>query len=65
MKKFFTALGKILGIFLLGTLLLLAYWYFRPNRAQVNTDIVLESWAVTNDDFHNSNTDMIEWNGAY
>lgn len=65
MKKFFTAFGKTLGIFLLGALLLPACWYFRPNRAQVNTDIVLESWAVTNDEFHNSNTDMIEWNGAY
>jgi hypothetical protein len=65
MKKFFTTLGKALGMLLLGILLLLAYWYFRPNRAQVNTDIVLETWAITDNDLHNSNTDMIEWNGAW
>ena len=65
MKKFFRTLGMVLGVLLLGILSLFAYWYFRPNRAQVNTDIVLETWAVTNDDFHNSNTDMIEWNGAW
>ena len=65
MKKFFTTIGKALGILLLGILVLLAYWYFRPNREQVNTDIVLETWAVTDNDLHNSNTDMIEWNGAW
>jgi hypothetical protein len=65
MKAFFNTLGAILGILLLGILLILAYWYFRPNRAQVNTNIVLEHWAITDDDHHNSNTDMIEWNGTW
>jgi len=63
MKKFFKWLGIALGIFLLGILLLLAYWYFRPNRAQVNKDIVTETWPIADNNMHNSNTDMIEWNG--
>jgi hypothetical protein len=65
MKKFFKAIGNLLGLILLGVLLLLAYWYFRPNRAQVNQDIVIETWAITHDDMHNSNTDMIEWNDTF
>lgn len=63
MKKLFTILGNALSIFLLGILLLLAYWYFRPNRAQVDTNLVVDSWNITNDGQHNSNTDMIMWNG--
>jgi hypothetical protein len=63
MKKFFKTLATILGILLLGILLLLAYWYIRPNRAQVNTDVIVDSWDIANDGQHNSNTDMITWNG--
>jgi len=65
MKKFLKTLGIVLGslVLVLGTLF--AYWYLRPNHAQVNTDIVLETWAVTNDDLHNSNTDMIAWGNAW
>ena len=63
MKKIFTILGKALGILLLGILLLFIYWYVRPNRAQVNTNVVVESWDIANDGQHNSNTDMIMWNG--
>ena len=65
MKKFLKVLGTILGLLVLGLAILFTYWYLRPNRAQVNTEIVLDTWAITNDDLHNSNTDMIEWQGAY
>ncbi len=65
MKKISKAIGIILGSLILGLLLLLAYWYLRPNRAQVNPEIVVETWAITDDDAHNSNTDMIAWNGMY
>jgi len=65
MKKFLKTLGTILGLFVLGLAILFAYWYVRPNRAQVNTEIVLETWPITDDDLHNSNTDMIEWGDAY
>ena len=63
MKIFFKILGTILGVFLLGILLVLAYWYFRPNRAHVDTNVVVDSWDIANDGQHNSNTDMIMWNG--
>ena len=63
MNRVLKGLGKGLGILLLGVVILLAYWYLRPNRTRVNTDVVVESWAITNADRHNSNTDMIQWNG--
>ena len=63
MKTFFKWLGIVLGIVLLGILLLLGDWFFRPNRAQVDSEVVAETWPVTGDRLHNSNTDMIEWNG--
>jgi hypothetical protein len=65
MKKFFKVFGAILGSLILFLAILFSYWYLRPNRAQVNADIVLETWAVTNDDLHNSNTDMIQWGDAW
>ncbi len=47
----------VFGVFL-GSVLL--FWYLRPNSAQVDESIVIESWvAVTGE--HNSNTDMIYW----
>lgn len=65
MRKFLTIFSIVIGLLLFGSGLLFAYWYLRPNRAHVNTNIVLETWAVTNDDLHNSNTDMIEWRDAF
>jgi hypothetical protein len=35
----------------------------RPNRSRVDPRLGLESWAVVADGHHNSNTDMIEWQG--
>jgi hypothetical protein len=46
---------------LLGTLL--AYFWLRPNRAEVDPRLELESWDVVADGEHNSNTDMIFWQG--
>ena len=63
MKNTLKAVAIGLGILLLALIALLAYWYLRPNRAQVNTDIVAETWAITDDEMHNSNTDMIQWRG--
>ncbi len=63
MKKFLKALGIILGSIVLILVFILAYWYLRPNRAQVNPDVVVESWDIANDGQHNSNTDMITWRG--
>ncbi|HUY00802.1 MAG TPA: hypothetical protein VMV49_14670 [Candidatus Deferrimicrobium sp.] len=58
--KGFIAVLWIFGVFL-GSVLL--FWYLRPNTINVNEKIVIDSWvAVTGR--HNSNTDMIAWNGT-
>lgn len=49
----------------LGIASLVYYWYLLPNNAQVNSQIVLDSWNVTQDDMHNSNTDMIRWQNEF
>ena len=58
-------LGVLIGSVLVFLLVLFGYWYLRPNRAQVNTNIVVESWDIANDKNHNSNTDMIQWQGRF
>jgi hypothetical protein len=50
---------------LVSLLVLFGTWYLRPNRAHVNPDIVVESWDIASDKNHNSNTDMIEWQGRF
>jgi hypothetical protein len=65
MSKIFKFIGIVLGIIIVALLLLVGYWYFRPNRAQVNPAVVLETWDIARDGTHNSNTDMIEWNGQF
>jgi hypothetical protein len=68
MEKILKTIGWVLGSLVVALILLFtlfAYWYLRPNRAQVNTGVVVDSWDIINDGMHNSNTDMIEWNGKY
>ena len=65
MKTLLRAIGQILVAILLVVILLFGYWYFRPNRAQVNQEVVVETWDIANDGSHNSNTDMIEWQGQF
>ena len=65
MKTLLKAIGQILVAILLVVILLFGYWYFRPNRAQVNQEVVVETWDIANDGSHNSNTDMIEWQGQF
>ena len=63
MKKVLKTLGFIFGSVILILAILLSYWYLRPNRAQVNSEVVVDSWDIANDGQHNSNTDMITWRG--
>lgn len=65
MKKLLGIIGLVLGSLILALALLIAYWYVRPNGAQVNPDVVLSTWDVANDGLHNSNTDMIQWQGQF
>jgi hypothetical protein len=39
--------------------------YFRDNTSKVNSKLVMESWTAVSDGMHNSNTDLIFWNGRY
>jgi hypothetical protein len=68
MDKFLKTIANILGWLVVVLLLLLGlfvYWYLRPNQAKVDSDIVVASWDIANDGMHNSNTDMIEWQGKF
>jgi hypothetical protein len=65
MRKILKFIGIVLGSLIVILLLFFGYWYFHPNRAQVNPAVVLETWDIANDGTHNSNTDMIEWNGQF
>ncbi|HDP79399.1 MAG TPA: exo-alpha-sialidase [Spirochaetes bacterium] len=51
--------GTVIGALVLALALLLLYWRFRPNTAEVNPALGLEVWDAVNDGMHNSNTDMI------
>jgi len=65
MKTVLKVVGIVLGAIVLVLALFVAYWYVRPNQARVNSDVVVSSWDIASDRMHNSNTDMIQWNGEY
>lgn len=65
LKTIFKTIGIVLGSLILALVLLVGYWYLRPNRAQVNSGVVLNTWDITRDGMHNSNTDMIRWQGKF
>jgi hypothetical protein len=58
-------LGSLLGTIILLLAILFGYWYLRPNRAQVDQEVVTKTWDIANDKMHNSNTDMIEWQNKF
>jgi hypothetical protein len=64
-RKFLKGLGIFLGcsVLILGSLF--AYWFLRPNSAQVNAGLGVEAWDVVAEGRHNSNTHLIEWNGEF
>src|SRR5262245_1067964 len=53
------AIAAVVGI--LGT----GYCLRRPNRAEVSPALGLETWPAVADGAHNSNTDLIHWQGAF
>jgi hypothetical protein len=52
-------------VLLAAPLLLLAYAWLRPNRAEVEPRLGAESWDVVRDGEHNSNTDLLLWRDAF
>jgi hypothetical protein len=65
MKKLLKGIGIVLGLLILILVLLVGYWYLRPNRARIDPAVVVDSWDIANDGTHNSNTDMIRWQGKF
>ncbi len=59
MMRILKITGTVIGALVLALALLLLYWRFRPNTAEVNPALGLEVWDAVNDGMHNSNTDMI------
>lgn len=54
-----------LGVLLLFIAALPLTAYFRDNESKVNPKLVVETWPAVSDGMHNSNTDLIFWNGRY
>ena len=48
-----------------GLAALLAWFWLRPNRAEIDARLGLESWGLVADGEHNSNTDLILWRGRW
>jgi len=53
------------GALVVAVALLVGYIYLRPNGARVDAKVITDSWDVANDSMHNSNTDMIQWQGQF
>jgi len=51
------------GLAVLALALLLAWLALRPNRSRVDAGLAPEVWVAVGDGVHNSNTDMIAWQG--
>lgn len=66
------ALAKSLKVFLFylivffSTLgILIFYWSSRLNRSKIHPELKMKLWAVVSNSLHNSNSDMIFWNGKF
>jgi hypothetical protein len=64
-KKIVKWIVIVFGVLLGALALFLLFSYLRPNESQVDPAVVVETWPAVNDGRHNSNTDLIEWNGAW
>jgi hypothetical protein len=62
---FLSTLLIVLGLLLCVLGVLFYFWYMRPNRAHLVPALGLESWAAVQDNWHNSNTDLIYWQGRF
>jgi len=55
----------MLGWAIFASLILLAWFWLRPNRARVHPALAAETWDVVADGLHNSNTDLIHYRGQF
>ena len=61
MFGFLRVLGWLLGGGFAALAALFLYAWLRPNRAEVDPRLALQTWDAVADGHHNSNTDMILW----
>ncbi len=57
--------GIALGVVALLLFAVLGYWYLRPNQSLVIPSLDIQTWAAVQDGLHNSNTDLVDWQGAF
>ena len=55
----------VVAILVAIALLGLLYLWLRPNRAEIDPRLALEVWDAVADGLHNSNTDLIVWQGDF
>jgi hypothetical protein len=65
MKKWLKRTAVGIGLVVCIVIALLAYWMCRPNTAWLAPSLEIESWIAVSDGQHNSNTDLIHWNGQF
>ncbi len=68
MRQALTKSTKVLMLFLMllyAFFILIFYWLLRVNKSEVHPNLKMKLWAATADGAHNSNTDMILWNGKF
>ncbi len=65
MKVFLKRLSRFVLVLLITILLVILYWRIRPNRADIDPSLNIETWVAVADGMHNSNTDMILWNDHF
>lgn len=65
LKKFLKWFSLSLATVLVLVFALFAYWYNRPNGAEVDPLLAMELWPAVSDDMHDSNTDLIHWQGNF
>ncbi|NPV55132.1 MAG: exo-alpha-sialidase [Anaerolineae bacterium] len=57
--------GVGFGALLIGLGGLFNYWMLRPNRSRLPQGLEIETWRAVDDGLHNSNSDLIYWQGAF
>lgn len=61
MRTFLKRLAILSFVITITIPVILFYWRFRPNKANVDPSLGIETWAAVADGMHNSNTDLIFW----
>lgn len=57
--------GLLFALLLLAIVSVAGFWFFRPNRSEVDPALGAELWPVVSDGLHNSNTHLIHWQDQF